>query len=79
MHQISEAKRLIMDKIEGAGRVEKKRLYSGSDFPPSLIRGAIARLESDQSICMEVDSSGREYYVKRRHGPVKSFLRLFKK
>ena len=79
MHQISEAKQWVMAKVNGAGRVEKKRLYSGSDFPPSLIRGAIARLESDQSICMEADSSGREYYVKRRHGPVKSFLRLFKK
>ena len=79
MHQISDAKRQILDKLESGGRVEKRRLYSGTDFPASLIKGAIARLESDRMIQSEVDAAGREFYTKTKGQTVKKILRLFSK
>ncbi|MDA1190200.1 MAG: hypothetical protein O3A46_00790 [Candidatus Poribacteria bacterium] len=80
MHDIDEAKRAIKEQLERGGRVPKERVYHGHGMPGSLIKGALARLESEEEIRVHVhQSSGREYYELIKKSPMQKILGLFSK
>lgn len=79
MHNLDDAKRAIIEQLERSGPTSRTRIYANNDFPPSLITGALARLESENEIRKEVRRSGEEYYERVKPGPVQKILKLFSK
>ena len=77
IHDIRDAKKAIIEQLERAGPLPKERLYRGSEFPASLITGAIARLESEREIRKTQRPSGQELYERVKPSLGRKLRNLF--